>query len=216
MTRPVQLGLLEGTDKHVGPMLTSVIRGDNADLMAAVAPLYLTGSVLDVTYGRGMWWRRYQPDPFLGHDLAADGVDFRALPHEASSWDTVCFDPPYIPQGGTSATDVKSVRFRASYGLGESINQRDLDQLVSDGLAECARVARRWLLVKCMDYVNAKEMHLGHVRVLTEAASLGLRCHDLLIHDRGRPGPGGANIATPQRARRAHSYLLVLTRGGRP
>lgn len=43
MTRPVQLGLVDGADKAVGPMLTSVVFGTNADLMAAVAPLYLTG-----------------------------------------------------------------------------------------------------------------------------------------------------------------------------
>src|SRR4051812_26056261 len=98
--RPVQLGLIEGTDKHVGPLCTSVITGSNADLIAAIAPLYLTGSVLDVTYGKGMWWRRFQPDPFGHHDIALDGVDFRALPHADGSWSAVCFDPPYVPRQG--------------------------------------------------------------------------------------------------------------------
>ena len=212
MTRPVQLGLIEGTDKAVGPMLTSVVHGDNADLMAAIAPLYLTGNVLDTTYGRGMWWRRVQPDGLVGHDLALDGVDFRDLPYDDASFDTVCFDPPYIPQGGTTAQDVKSKRFRARFGLEQSMSQAELDAMVTAGLAECARVARRFVLVKCMDYVNGKALNLGHVRVLSEGQRLGLTVHDLLVLDTGRPGPGGAQIRVVQRARRAHSYLIVFAK----
>lgn len=212
--RHVQLGLIEGTDKRVGPMPTSVVHGNNADLIAHIAPLYLTGSVLDVTYGRGHWWRRFQPDAFLGHDIALDGVDFRDLPYPNCSWDSVCFDPPYIPQGGTKAQDVKSVRFRATFGLQESMTQKQLDELVSAGLEECTRVARRFVLVKCMDYVNGKALWLGHLRVVNEALRLGLTVHDLYILDSGRPGPGGAQIRVIQRARRAHSYLLVFVKKG--
>lgn len=67
LTRPVQLGLLDGTDRGVGPLPQSVVHGSNSDLIAAIAPLYLTGSVLDTTYGRGMWWQRYQPEAFAWH-----------------------------------------------------------------------------------------------------------------------------------------------------
>lgn len=195
-------------------MLGSVIHGSNADLIAAVAPLYLTGSVLDVTYGRGMWWRRFTPPLFVAHDLATDGVDFRALPHPDRSFETVCFDPPYLPQGGVSSGVPRDEHFRASFGLNGTTSQRDLDAMVTAGLAECARVADRWVLAKCCDYTNGRQFHLGHVNVIQAATAIGLRCHDLLIHASGS-GPGGGQILTPKRARRAHSYLLVFTRTGR-
>jgi hypothetical protein len=214
-SRPVQLGLLEGADKAVGPLLTSVVHGSNADLIAAVAPLYLQGTVLDVTYGRGMWWRRHRPAQLVAHDLALDGVDFRELPHPDSSFDTVCFDPPYVPRHGHGdATMPRDQDFRDRFGLVEPRTELQLRELINDGLTECARVARRWLLVKANDYCNGRQFHLGHVRVLEHAATLGLRCHDLLILSAGT-GPGGGQIVVPLRARRAHSYLLVLTKSGR-
>lgn len=213
--RPLQFALFEGGAKAVGPLVGSVVSGVNADLIAAVAPLYLTGTVLDVTYGRGMWWRRWRPETLGIHDIALDGVDFRDLPHPDSSWDTVCFDPPYVPRHGADrGIPQRDVDFRARYGLTESRSSAELEALISAGLEECARVARRWLLVKCCDYVNGRQLHLGHVRVLDLAARLGLRVHDLLILNSGS-GPGGGQIVTPLRARRAHSYLVVLAKRGR-
>lgn len=213
--RPVQLGLMEGSDRAVGPMLGSVVHGNNSDLMHQVSSLYLTGSVLDVTYGRGMWWQRFQPEPFGHHDLALDGVDFRYLPHADRSWDTVCFDPPYVPrQGGSDATMGRDQDFRDRFGLADSRGGLELQALIADGLAECARVMNRWLLVKCNDYTNGRQFHLGHVRVLEASIRAGLRCHDLIVHASGT-GPGGGQIREVKRARRAHSYLLVLERTGR-
>lgn len=208
MTRPLQLGLIDGADdRPVGPLVTSVIHGSNADLVHAVAPLYLAGSVLDVTYGRGGWWRRYQPATFRGHDLATDGVDFRELPYSDRSWDAVCFDPPYLPQG--RGTDPRGAEFRDRYGLAE-VQTGGLGELVREGIAECSRVARTWLLVKCCDYVNGSRLNLGHLDVIGHAQDAGLYVHDLLVHAAGT-GPG-ARILTPRRARRAHSYLLVFSR----
>ena len=126
-SRPAQTSLLGEREKPVGPLPGSVVVGDNATLIAAVAPLYLTGSVLDVTYGRGMWWRRFSPATFGKHDLALDGVDFRDLPDEDGSWDAVCFDPPYVPtRAAATASPALKGRFRSSYGLNEPRNKAEL------------------------------------------------------------------------------------------
>lgn len=208
--RPVQTALLDEHERPVGPIPESVVFGDNAALIASVAPLYLTGSVLDVTYGRGMWWRRFRPAELVAHDLALDGVDFRELPHEARAFDSVCFDPPYVPrQGPKPATKIEDAAYRARYGLDTPRGPRELERLIFAGLAECARVARHWVLVKCCDYVNWRRLQLGHVKLILEAERLGLRLHDLLIHAAGT-GPGGSQILTIKRARRAHSYLCVF------
>jgi hypothetical protein len=211
MARPFQTSLIADYERAIGPTPQSFIAGDNAALIAAVAPLYLTGSVLDVTYGGGVWGRRFKPETFAGHDLAMDGVDFRALPYEDGSWDSVCFDPPYVPSRAahTASPHVKG-RFREAFGLNVIRSKADLRQLVDDGLAECARVSRRWVLAKCCDYAeNSSTFVLGHVAMISEGQRLGLRVHDLIVHA-GGTGPGNSAIAEPKRSRRAHSYMVVF------
>lgn len=194
----------------MGKLVPSLISGTNAALIAAIAPLYLDGTVLDTTYGRGKWWDRFRPDDLVTHDLALDGVDFRDLPHDDASFDAVCFDPPYVPRhGGNLPPSSNLVNFRNRYGLAEPRTRAELEQLIVAGLGECARVARRWLLVKCCDYVNGKQFHLGHLVVIQTGTDLGIRTHDLIVHAAGT-GPGGSQIFEQQRARRAHSYLIVF------
>jgi len=209
IARPVQTSLIEGMDRPVGPLPPSVITGTNADLIARIAPLYLTGSVLDVTYGRGGWWRRFRPEPFTFHDIELDGVDFTALPHADRSFDAVCFDPPYIPQGGTNH-DAKN--FHEAFGLRQR-SQSELYDLFADGIAECARVTDQWLLVKCMDYVNSGRLNLGHMKMIDFGKAHRLSVHDLIIHHSGG-GLGGWNVTEVKRAQRVHSYLIVFDAKG--
>lgn len=212
--RDVQLSLLPDLvpDRPQGWIMPSVFTGTNADLMKAIAPMYLTGSVLDVTYGEGKWWTKFRPDPFTFHDLhKVDGVDFRSLPEADGSVDTVCFDPPYVPQGGTSSERLAENAFRDRFGLlDESTPWWETKALIQDGLTECARVAKTWLLVKCADFVSGGRFHLGHRWAYEAADACGLGdAHDVIVHHTGS-GPGGHNIVTPKRARRHHSYLLVF------
>jgi hypothetical protein len=199
-------------DKPLGPILPSVFVGTNADLIAAVAPFYLTGSVMDCTYGEGAWWRRFKPEALVAHDIdgtKGDGVDFTALPEPDCTYDAVCFDPPYIPQGGVKDEAIGE-RFRNGFGL-VSRSERELWGMIDAGFKECGRVlaAGGYLLVKCMDYVNGKTLTFGHVRCMEMASGVGLYCHDLIVHHTGA-GPGGHNIFDPKRARRHHSYLVVF------
>lgn len=216
-TRPVELSLFPEVkpDRPIGHLTGSVINGTNADLIATIAPIYLDGhSVLDVTYGKGAWWRRYTPDRFTCHDLALDGVDFRDLPEADNSVDVVCFDPPYVPCGSLPQVIESSHRssagaFRHAYGL-QPMSHNDIETLFRDGLAECARVARRWVLAKCADYVTGGRFRLGHLSMIDAARSADLADPwDLIVHHTG-PGPGGHNITHPLRARRHHSYLLAF------
>lgn len=213
--RPVQGSFIEGMERPVGPLLRSVFVGANADLIAAVAPLYLAGSVLDPTYGNGDtaggWWRRFRPEPFTFHDLALDGVDFRALPHDDASFDTVCFDPPYVPSGG-SATSAGADAFRRRFGIDCTTAygaEAEAADLVFGGLAECARVARAFLVVKCMEFVSSRRFWDWPTDVTVAAREAGWVKHDVIVHHSG-PGPGGHNIFEVRRARRVHSYLLVF------
>lgn len=211
LRRPVQTSMEDGHELPVGPIPESFVMGDNAALIASIAPIYLTGSVLDVTYGQGVWWQRFKPEPFTGHDLATDGVDFRALPYGDASWDAVCFDPPYIPSRAMETSTGRAVSHRDAYGLNERRTRVQLEALIAEGLAECARVARQWVLVKCCDYAeNPTTFRLGHVTTIVAGESIGLRVHDLLVLG-GKTGPSNHRIKVIRRARRAHSYLIVFS-----
>lgn len=194
-------------DRPTGPLLGSVIVGTNADLIAKIAPLYLEGhTVMDVTYGRGAWWGRYEPPGLICHDLDLDGIDFCELPEDDRSVDVVCFDPPYVPAGGYASSNGE---YRQRYGL-KPMSQRGLIELITAGMSECARVARRWVLAKCCDYTNAGQFHLGHLDMIAAAEAAGLGgTWDFIVHHTG-PGPGGHNVVTPLRARRHHSYMVVF------
>lgn len=217
--RPVQLSAFPDVqpDKPIGKILPSVFQGTNADLMAAVAPYYLTGSVCDVTYGEGKWWDRFKPDPFVAHDkFKLDGVDFTALPEDDDTYDTVCFDPPYITQTavGITTTTKGGSDLRSRFGIDREITPDDLNELFRDGVAEAARVVKvgGYVLVKCMDWATGSSLRLGHLTAIESAMDAGLACHDLIVHHTGS-GPGGHNIFDPKRARRHHSYLLVFRKG---
>jgi hypothetical protein len=208
-TQPDLFGLYPA--KGIGPLVPSVIAGSNADLIAATAALYIDGTVLDVTYGRGGWWRRYRPADLTCHDLyTLDGVDFRALPEPDRSVDTVCFDPPYVPQGGTSST-AGSAEFRDRYGLtAVSTPYNEVRDDLIAGLDECLRVARRWVLVKCSEFTTGGRLHSGPAWVFGRLAERpDALLHDVIVHHTGS-GPGGWNITTQVRARRHHSYLIVV------
>lgn len=211
-------------DKPVGPLPASVQTGTNADLIWTVAPLYLTGSVLDVTYGEGKWWDRFTPNPFTFHDLhKIDGVDFRALPEADSSIDTVCFDPPYVISGTNSSARLGG-EFQDRYGIGlhnlpdmpnHGTGNSAFEEMIVGGLLESIRVARRWVLVKCMEFSQGSHVHpsksFHDIPHLVTSAALAVGCvkHDQIVHHTGS-GPGGHNIFEAKRARRHHSYLIVF------
>lgn len=217
-TRPVQASLMPDVrpDVPIGKILPSVFRGTNSDLMAAVADLYLQGTVCDVTYGKGGWWNRFRPADFVAHDLDSskgDGVDFTALPEQDCTYDAVVFDPPYVASGGLSSST--RPEFRGAYGLQQN-SSSDLMRLILAGMTEAFRVLRLdgFLLVKCMDSVASKELRMMHVELINAAGLMGHVCHDLIVHETGS-GPGGHNIFTIKRARRHHSYLIVFRKGSK-
>ena len=224
--RAVEMSLFPemAPDKPVGPILPSVFTGSNADLMLAVAPFYLTGSVCDLTFGEGAWWQRFHPDPFVAHDkFKGDGVDFTDLPEADGTYDAVCFDPPYTLSGGESSAALSDkTGFQQRYGIGigrlNHSSGRQFELLLSAGLSEAARVSRRFVLVKCMEFAQGGGCDGGFKDVpylmRKWGEDLGLKSYDVIVHHTGS-GPGGHNIFVPKRARRHHSYLLVLAKGPR-
>lgn len=179
----------------------------NGALIADVARLgYISGRVMDATYGRGNFWTEFRPFALVGHDLnTLDDVDFRNLPEPDGYYDTVIYDPPYKLSGTPALGD-----FDNAYGIDVGQRWQDRMQMILDGLVECARVLRTGghLLVKCQDQVCS-----GAVRWQTDecsrvAVEIGLVKADRFEFLRkGRPQPPGTSQA---HARRNYSTLLVF------
>lgn len=214
MKRAMQLTLHDdlGEPQPAERIIGSVIGGTNAELIRAIAPLYLTESpVVDLTYGRGGWWKSWRPDELVAHDLTLDGVDFTNLPEATDTYAATCYDPPYVPACGQGTSTLPD--FRNRFGLEPYRSQIELDEMIVAGLNEAVRVTRPggYVLVKCCDYVNARQFTSGLPLVLA-AAGPRVTLWDLIVHDSGG-GPGGHHrYEEVRRTRRAHSYLVVFRR----
>lgn len=190
----------------------SVVKAQrNGPLIAAAAVLWIgdDDTVLDMTYGRGLFWTEYRPTTLITHDLALDGVDFRSLPEESATVDVVVFDPPYIAQGGRDTSTLPD--FLDRYGLvNVPKTTQELDLLIWGGMVEARRVLRPGgrLLVKCMDYINGGRYVQGRHTVVSYAHDLGLVQVDEFVHFSGT----GPQPPRPRQlhSRRAHSFLCVF------
>lgn len=212
---PQQLTLddtTEPVDIDTPPVLAAHAWPTNAHLIADVAHLgYLTDTdrVIDPTYGRGIWWQRWRPADLTAHDIRADGIDFRDLPHPSGRFDAAAYDPPYVCVGGRRTTTVPDLHDR--YGLTDAPNTpAELQQLIADGLTEVVRVVKPGgvVLVKCQDYVSSGRLWAGTHHTLTHALALGCALADRLEHLGGtRPQPAGRRQV---HARRNLSTLLVI------
>ena len=202
----------------------SVVTGRNSDLIAAVAELWFKPDdlVVDVTWGKGAFWRKYQPDNFVAHDLdpdKGDGVDFRSLPEAEGSVDVVVFDPPYVSQGGRTTSTIPGMQ--GAYGMFNAPGSPEgVDQLIEEGLHEIARVLKLSTgrcLVKTSDYISSGKYHPGHLRMLNNALFGGyFTILDEFVHHSGTgPQPKTNLDGSPRRqvhSRRSHSFLTVLGR----
>ena len=86
---------------------------------------------------------------------------------------------------------------------------KDIRELYRRGMAECARVARRQVWVKCKDQVQSGMQRWAHVEMLKDAYDLGLFGRDLFIL-LPTSRTSAARWAVQHHARKPHSYLWVL------
>jgi hypothetical protein len=193
-------------------ILTAQAWASNAELIADVAKLgYLGGTVLDVTYGLGTFWKVYQPAIFRGTDIDSSksrsgcSVDFRSLPFGDRSYDTVVIDPPYKLNGTPDPT------VDARYGVHVAATWQDRMELMLQGLRECLRVSRQFVLMKCMDQVCSGKKRWQTFSCIAEAHRVGAELvdrFDMLVTPRQQP-PGRRQIHTQGN----YSTLLIFEKG---
>jgi hypothetical protein len=205
--------------------VASVVAGSNAALIAEVAKLYLKpyDLVIDLTYGKGNFWKLHQPPYLFTNDLdrSLEEVryheDFRMLPADWSgTFDVVVFDPPYTSTGSKATSTVQAMY--DAYGLGKVKGWRRIFADMTLGIHQSARIVAPGgtVWVKCCDYVESQHKRWGHKHVLEQCEAAGLELTDEFVFVSGT-GPQPArnldgSIRRQQHAHRAHSFLVIATK----
>jgi len=168
----------------------------NAHLIEDVASLYIRDedTVLDLTYGEGIFWKIFKPKFLIGCDINPDkspvgcSVDFTNTGFDSDSIDVVVLDPPYKLNG----TPDPSVDAR--YGVDITTNWKDRYQLIYDGLKEADRLAKSGGLVmlKCQDQVCSGKIRFQTYDFKNYAEDIGMKLIDRFdMIGTGRPQPAG-------------------------
>lgn len=196
-----------------GEPVYNCIQGDNADLIAAVARLYLPKGcrVADITYGRGVFWQRVNLADYQFHKsdkitCPASAHDFRQLPYEAHFFDVVVFDPPYA-HGGYSMKSGPCYQLASRAG---GLPHRDIMESYERGMTEADRVLKPGgtLWAKCADEIEHGVQRRGHIEVFQIAQGLGLIDEDFFILM--QQGPPVTNGRRQRHARKNCSFLWVF------
>ena len=196
--------------------------GDSARIFPQILRLHVRrgATVADVTFGRGVFWRRVQQGLYnlLATDIA-DGVDCRALPYGEGTIDCVVLDPPYMEGFYRQRVDSGHQAFAQAYSNGSEAEDgapryhAAVRSMYFAAGAEAYRVLRPKgvLIVKCQDEVCGNRQWLTHVEIINHYATLGYYAKDLFVLMRSsRPGMG--RLKKQVHARKNHSYFLVFVK----
>lgn len=191
-------------------------RTNNAQMIADCHQLgYIAGAVLDMTYGKGRFWKVVGD---MGGKLHTNDIDpaskaewhynFTALPgFFREEFDTVVFDPPYKLNGtgGSHPSD-------EGYGVADQTYTKDRMMLVFDGIAEAVRVCKPngHIIVKCQDQVVSGRKFWQTHTIQTFGETLGLRLVDMLHVRSYRPQPPGRRQV---HSRQDYSTALIFQKG---
>jgi hypothetical protein len=190
--------------------IEAVVRGDNSDLILQAYNLYAKpeDTIADLTYGKGVFWRKVGLSQVTGSDIITvqeRPYDFRATPYADKQFDIAVLDPPYIHSPGKHITDHRYQNAATTGGM----LHKDIRKLYVEGMRECARIAKRQIWVKCKDQVQSGMQRWAHCEMLADALNLGLFARDLFIlmptsqTARGR-------WSVQHHARKPHSYLWIF------
>jgi len=200
--------------------VVAVQNGNNSDLIREVAKLYINDGdvVADVTYGRGLFWKKVSTNRFtlLASDLQprapeAIPMDFRALAYADESMDHVLLDPPYIHRPSSFYEQLYAGQATTS-----DISHAEIIALYRAGMTEAARVLRRGglLWVKGKDMIENGRQCWAHIALHDVAKDeLGMIPDDKFYLSTGlrmldrRP--------TQRHSRRNISFLWIFRKPGR-
>ena len=194
----------------------TVVSGSNADLIRQVALLYARDNpkVADLTYGKGVFWRKTPHLRVFGSDIITCPKrphDFRSLPYGDETFDIAVLDPPYVHSPGRHMTDARYQNAATTRGM----LWKDIRSgLFIPGMREAMRIVKRdggQIWVKCMDQVQSGMQRWCHAELLHDALGMGLVGRDLFVLV-PQSTTSSNRWSVQHHARKRHSYLWVFQR----
>jgi hypothetical protein len=193
--------------------LYTLVEGTNSELIKIVSDFYIKDKevVADVTYGKGVFWRKVDVTrfTFLKSDLITvePPIDFRDLPYKNESINHFIFDPPYMHTPGKPMVDE---RYKNSATTSKMYHSDIMEELYFKGMAEGHRVLIKngFMFVKCQDEVESGYQRWSHIEIYDIAIELGFYGKDLFILK--PPSNPGIQFKSQKHARKNHSYLWVF------
>lgn len=172
----------------------------NAHLIEDVAALGFIRPgdiVLDPTYGRGGWWRRFRPELLIQRDRKTHPEwDFRKMDEfDDGSLQVIAFDPPYVSTGGRKTSTIPD--FNDRYGIPDVARTPSEAQIaINQGInaSKAKLCVGGTLLVKCKNYISSGKLFPGAYYTWQYATGIGLRLDAEFIHLRH-----GAGLQPPGR-----------------
>ena len=201
-------------------MLTTTHQGNNADLIKEASDFYIKDGdfVADVTYGRGVFWKKTNTSRFMLFPsdfitVPDRAFDFRALPYPDECLDHFVLDPPYMHSPGKTSAYQKMYRTTDSHGAGaahgkvRTLYHNEIMEDYKAGMQEAWRtlVEGGMLWVKCKDEIESGWQRWSHHEVYLDAREIGFTGKDLFILVTGRNIPN--RNQRQLHARKTHSYL---------
>ena len=157
------------------------IKGHSGQIISDIFEVHFpdTNSVLDLTYGRGTFWKwswydriehlavndKYTltdqlPKPYGDqHVNQANVFDFTQYP-VARQYDVVVLDPPFSAKGPPSDRKRDADRYGATRDLpGAPQNIHDVTALVNGGIHNAIRLATRGIIIKLQPVIESGRLH---------------------------------------------------------
>lgn len=155
-------------------------------------------SVLDLTYGLGVWWRwdwsgRVELTRNSLHGEGELHLDYtKAVPLARRSFDVVCFDPPFAAMGPSKKMPGYRERYGGTRGPGLK-SVMDVRRGLIAGIKNATLLARMGVIVKTQNVIESGEnwdnVHLAEDTL----GGVGWRTEDwaYMVPEGGRPQPEG-------------------------
>lgn len=197
------------------PVLAADFYRSNGELILCAATLGYVGiDTLDLSYGRGVFWRDFEPSGLVTNDKDVDAqsahhVDATVWPQLlARGWfeqfDTVVWDPPYRLNGTPDQS------FDHQYGIGTPTTVAERMHVILAGARNAVLCTRPggYTLVKCQNQVvsGKKVDQIRRVKEACEAEGAAW-VDDLHFLQAPRPQPAGRKQL---HARSNYSTLVVF------
>ena len=190
------------------PITTAKI-GDNSDLFPDILKLYTNpgDTVIDVTYGKGVFWRKVDTSNFnfIPSDIMG-GIDYNSLPYQNEFADALILDPPYMGHNG-------GINYAPARNYNVDIPKFDknyIEKLYYGGIKEARRVLKNKgiLIIKCQDDVMSGKQNLNHCQIINYCVCNGFIAEDIFILIQKNTPIMRHDYQV--HARKNHSYFVVF------